>query len=64
MPSIESVDSEVEGLKLIKSVPGVVVAELVYHYFAEDESNTVPPSTEPGIAGGISDSVLRRLNPS
>ena len=33
----ESVAAEVEGLKRIKALPHVVVAEMVYHYFEADE---------------------------
>lgn len=51
----ESIDAEVEGLKRIKSIPGVMVAELVYHYFAEDESLAQQPSPDPDAAGGISE---------
>jgi nitrate reductase NapD len=29
---------EVDGLKKIKKLPGIVFAEMVYHYIAEDES--------------------------
>jgi nitrate reductase NapD len=32
----ESVYDEVEGLRRIKALPGVVLAEMVYHYFEED----------------------------
>ena len=60
----ETVDAEVEGLKHIKSIPGVVVAELVYHYFAEDETRNQQPSPELDADSGISASVLRRLNPN
>lgn len=31
-----TVDDEVAGLVRIKALPGVVAAEMVYHYFAED----------------------------
>ena len=41
----ETVDAEVEGLKQIKAIPGVVVAELVYHYFADDPNLDDPAST-------------------
>ena len=60
----DSIDAEVEGLKRIKSIPGVVVAELVYHYFADDEAmdNSTPPELD--TASGISASVLQRLNPN
>lgn len=32
----ESVSAEVDGLKRIKAMEGIVVAELVYHYFEDD----------------------------
>ena len=31
----ESVDAEVEGLKRIKALPDVILAEMVYHYLAK-----------------------------
>ncbi len=34
----ESIRGEVDGLKKIKKLPGIVLAEMVYHYLAEDES--------------------------
>ena len=40
-----SVEAEVAGLKRIKEVPGVIVAELVYHYFADDPSLHRPAAT-------------------
>ncbi len=58
----ESVDAEVEGLKQIKSIPGVVVAELVYHYFADDQAMVNQPPPELDAASGINTSVLQRLN--
>ena len=60
----ESVDAEVEGLKRIKSIPGVLVAELVYHYFAEDEGMATQASQAFDHEDGINESILRRLNPS
>ena len=33
----ETIAAEVEGLKRIKKLPNVIMAELVYHYFAEDD---------------------------
>ena len=33
----ESVDAEVEGLKRIKLLQQVLMAEMIYHYFEEDE---------------------------
>ena len=60
----DGVDAEVEGLKRIKAISGVMVAELVYHYFAEDDDAPAQPATDLEAASGISDSVLRRLNPN
>ncbi len=37
------VGAEVEGLKRIKALPGIILAEMVYHYFEDD----------PGIAAGF-----------
>lgn len=54
----ESVDAEVAGLKQIKAIPGVVVAELVYHYFADDPNLDDPDPNEFDEASGISKSVL------
>ncbi|MBM4189456.1 MAG: chaperone NapD [Betaproteobacteria bacterium] len=31
------VHAEIEGVKRIKAMPHVVMADMVYHYFAEDE---------------------------
>ena len=36
----ESVHNEVDGLKKIKKLPGIVLAEMVYHYLADGESIT------------------------
>lgn len=57
-----NVDAEVEGLKRIKSIHGVVVAELVYHYFADDPTLDNSRSPDSDTACTISESVLRRLN--
>lgn len=32
----ESVDAEVAGLQRIKALPGVSMAEMVYHYFGDE----------------------------
>lgn len=32
----KTIEDEVKGLKHIKSLPQVILAEMVYHYFAED----------------------------
>ena len=34
----ESIDAEIEGLKRIKALPGVSMAEMISHYFEDDES--------------------------
>ena len=57
-----NVDAEVEGLKRIKAIPGVVVAELVYHYFADDPTLDNLKIPESDAACTISESALRRLN--
>ena len=41
----ESINDEIAGLKKIKKLPGIVLAEMVYHYFAEDGS--LAPETIP-----------------
>ncbi len=34
----ESIDAEIEGLKRIKALNGVSMAEMIYHYFEDDEA--------------------------
>ena len=34
----ESIHNEVDGLKKIKKLPGIILAEMVYHYIADDDS--------------------------
>lgn len=34
----ETIDDEVRGLKEIKKLPGIILAEMVQHYFGEDAS--------------------------
>ena len=41
----ESIHDEIDGLKKIKKLPGIVLADMVYHYFADDES--LAPETIP-----------------
>ena len=46
-----TVDAEVAGLKRIKALPGVVLAEMVYHYFEDDPeigSRRPPEAAAPG----------------
>ena len=42
----ETVNDEVEGLKRIKALPGVTMAEMVYHYLDEDGLPSKAPSPE------------------
>ncbi|MFN3749966.1 MAG: chaperone NapD [Thiobacillus sp.] len=41
----ESVRAETDGLRRIKTVPGVLMAEMVFHYFEDDEESLseLPP---------------------
>ena len=41
----EDIHAEVDGLKQIKALPHVILAEMVYHYIAEDEKvyEELPP---------------------
>jgi len=43
------VDDEVAGLERLKRVPGVVLAELVYHYFGETQPQHSDPDPDPGL---------------
>jgi len=55
----ESINDEIDGLKKIKQLPGIVLAEMVYHYFAEDGS--LAPETVPDDLDeltGLSQSVV------
>jgi nitrate reductase NapD len=42
------IHAEIDGLKRIKAVPHVIMAEMVYHYLAEDERTyeAMPPELE------------------
>lgn len=42
------IHAEIEGIKRIKAVPHVIMAEMVYHYLAEDERayEAMPPELE------------------
>ena len=41
----EDIHAEIEGVKRIKALPHVVMAEMVYHYIAEDDKvyEEIPP---------------------
>ena len=43
----ETVDAEVAGLRRIQALPGVVLAEMVYHYFEDDPEIAAARSGEP-----------------
>lgn len=45
----EDIHAEIEGLKRIKALPHVIMAEMVYHYIAEDERSyeAMPKELEP-----------------
>jgi nitrate reductase NapD len=40
----EAIHEEVDGLKKIKKIPGIILAEMVEHYFGEDRN--LYPSSE------------------
>lgn len=44
----ESIQDEVEGLKRIRALPGILLAELSCHYFEEDREllDGIPPELE------------------
>jgi nitrate reductase NapD len=48
----QTVDEEVDGLVRIKRLPNVVLAEMVYHHFEEEDGEIVDGfSADPGHAG-------------
>lgn len=68
-----SVDEEIAGLKRIKKLSGVVLAEMVYHYFGEGEPGAARSVTELSdaelsdeqldlVAGGLSAEAAEYLN--
>ncbi len=44
----EDIGAEIDGLRRIKALPHVVMAEMVYHYLAEDERSydAMPPELQ------------------
>ncbi|NCS66670.1 MAG: hypothetical protein AUJ86_10575 [Hydrogenophilaceae bacterium CG1_02_62_390] len=44
----DDINAEIEGLRRIKAAPHVIMAEMVYHYLAED--NTEYPALPPELA--------------
>ncbi len=57
-----SIDDEVAGLKRIQSVPDVAMAEMVYHYFAEDDSLATKAPGDMSKTEPIDESILERLS--
>lgn len=51
------INAEVEGLKRIKAVPHVMMAEMVYHYFADDDRkyDGLPPELAEDASDGVPD---------
>lgn len=49
---VPDIHAEIEGVKRIKALPHVIMAEMVYHYLAEDEHvyEAMPPELEVGPA--------------
>ena len=58
----ETVHAEVDGLRRIKALPGIIFAELVYHYLGEDDSDVSLPPADLDSMCGIPESVLKHLN--
>jgi nitrate reductase NapAB chaperone NapD len=58
----EDIQSEIDLLKQIQSLPGVAMAEMVSHYFEEDTQliSEFPPELQP--LGGLNDQVPAELN--
>ena len=56
----ENVNQEIDGLKIIKSLPMVTYAEMVYHYLAED--NNPGSMLLEGIDSSNLDETLKKLN--
>ena len=58
----ESVKDEVNGLKRIKALPGVVMAEMVTHYFEEMADETISDSIPDDIDAGLDSRAMNYLN--
>ncbi len=58
------IHAEVEGVKRIKALPDVIMAEMVYHYLAEDDRiyEAMPPELEEPQDGFASCAVPAYLN--
>ena len=55
----DSVHEEVERLKKIKALPGVILAEMVYHHFEEDREilDSIPGDLEDESLGAVPSSL-------
>lgn len=58
------IHAEIEGIKRIKALPHVIMAEMVYHYLAEDEKTYegIPPELEDQQVGSDACVVPEYLN--
>ena len=58
----ETIQAEVDGLKRIKALPHVILAEMVYHCFEEDSelSGNLPPDLDEYEGPGAVLSLLNR----
>ena len=57
-----SVHAEVEGLKRIKGLPDIILAEMVYHYFPEDTQTVSELPTDLDELEWMAGAVPRYLN--
>ncbi len=51
----DSVDAEVAGLRRIQSLPGVALAEMVYHYFGDDVQLREPEADPETVCARLND---------
>lgn len=58
----EDIQAEIDLLRRVKSVPGVTLAEMVTHYFGEDEQIIDQLPAELQSHPGLSDQALAELN--
>jgi len=58
----ETVHDEVDGLKRIRALPGIILAEMSYHNFEEDTENleNIPPELEQETLDSVNDPTYRR----
>ncbi|MEW5788022.1 MAG: chaperone NapD [Pseudomonadota bacterium] len=60
----ENIHAEIDGVKRIKALPDVIMAEMVYHYLAEDERvyESMPDELKDDQADGMACAVPAYLN--